>query len=456
MTRRRFLQVAAPLLPVASAFAGESAPPPTPRPTKAAPPAVRPAFNWKKYSGAKIRLLTQSNHVWADIVNAKIAEFKDLTGIDVMVEILPDVRKQTSLEFSTGSSTADVFGSTLAQDGIKFLAAKYYTDLKPLLDDASLTSPEFDFADFTPRIMESARQDGVTVGIPLWSECSVLCYHKNLFKQAGVTSDPWDWTFDDMSKAAAAVRKLGADIYGVSLRGAASQVAGMWSVWLHSFGGTWLDKDGNPALTSPEALAAVETYGRMVREYGPPNSTALDWSKSREFLLQNKAAMWLDTSTLMPLDPSKFAPMERLGYTRTPAGPKGIRSPQVFSWVVAIYGGSKNKEAAWYFIQWATSPKFQLELSKKGPLPARRSVYIMPEFKAGLAASNPDFIRAAQFTLENGHGTWLPPFVNVLEARDVVGKLIQAAINGMTGEPLRQEAQKTNAELARIKRESGL
>jgi multiple sugar transport system substrate-binding protein len=450
-TRRRFLQLAVAGLPAVAAATR-----PRPASAQAAPAAGRPAFDWKRYAGRTLRVLGQDNHLWAELVAARKAEFTDLTGVELKLDLLPDVRKQTSLEFPTGSSTADVFSSTLSQDGIRFLAARYYTDLRPLLENPTLTSPDFAFGDFTPRIMESGIQSGVTVGVPLWTECLMLCYHKDLLKQAGVTRSPVDWSFADLEAAAAAVRKLRPDTYGVAFRGSPVQVAGIWSVWLYSFGGAWVDKDGNPALQTPEALAALEAFGKVVRESGPPNSTALDWSKSREFLLQGKAALWLDTSALMPLDASKFAPVERFGYARTPAGPTGVRSPSVYSWVASIYQGSRNKEAAWLFVQWATSPRMQLELAKKGLLPSRKSVYDAPEFRGAMGDRFPDFVRASRFAVENGHGTWLPPFVNVLEARDVVGRLVQSAINGATGPQLREAVTRTQARLVQIKQESGI
>jgi multiple sugar transport system substrate-binding protein len=453
-TRRRFLQLAAAGLPAAAAAATGARP--GPAGAQGAPAVGRPAFDWKRHAGRTLRVLGQDNHLWAELVGARRAEFTDLTGIELKLDLLPDVRKQTSLEFPTGSSTADVFVSTLSQDGIRFLAARYYTDLKPLVENPTLTSPEFAFGDFTPRIMESGIQGGVTVGIPLWTECVMLCYHKDLLRQAGVGQAPTEWTFADLEAAAAAVRKLRPDTYGVAFRGSPVQVAGIWSVWLHSFGGSWVDKDGHPALGTPQAVAALEAFGRVVRESGPPNATALDWSKSREFLLQNKAAVWVDSSALMPLDPAKFAPLERFGYARTPAGPTGLRSPSVYSWVAAIYNGSRNKEAAWLFIQWATSPRMQLELARKGLTPSRRSVYDTAEFRSAMGDRVPDFVQATRFAVEQGHGTWLPPFVNVLEARDVVGRLVQAAINGATGPSLREAVDRTQARLVRIKQESGI
>jgi multiple sugar transport system substrate-binding protein len=442
----------------AATLAACTVPTPTPAPTEAPEPqsSAGEGFDWKKYSGAEIRLLTQDNHIWAEVVQEKKAEFEEFTGITLNIDLQPDVRKQTSLEFSTGSSTADVFATQPPTERIKYTAAGYYTDLRPLVEDPSLSSPELNFADFPQKILDTAIEGDILFGIPIWSGGSMLCYHKPLLEKAGVTTDPNQWTFDDMMEAAAKIDALGDDIYGIALRGAAVQAAGIFSPWLKGFGGDWLDAGGNPALATPEALAAFEAYGTALREYGPLDATTLNWSKAREFLLNDKAGIWYDVGVLMPLDPEEFAPVDRFGFAVTPAGPTGIRSPQLSSWALAVYSGSDNKEAAWLFIQWSTSPEFQLAVSERGVLPSRSSVFQMPEFKSGIAASNPDYIAAIEHALANGHGDWLPPFVNVLEARDVVGQVIQKAINGATGDELLEQAEWVNGELTRIRQESGL
>jgi multiple sugar transport system substrate-binding protein len=455
VSRREFLKGVGTTVAAAS-LAACTVPAPPPAEAPAPQASTSEGFDWKKYAGEEIRLLTQDNHVWAEVVQEKKAEFEELTGITLNIDLQPDVRKQTSLEFSTGSSTADVFATQPPTERIKYNAAGYYTDLRPFIEDPSLSSPKFNFADFSQAILDTAIEGDVLFGLPIWSGGSMLCYHKPLLEEAGVTTDPNEWTFSDMMEAAAKVDALGDDIYGISLRGEAVQAAGIFSPWLKSYGGDWLDAEGNPSLATPEAIAAFDAYGTVVREHGPLDVTTFDWAKSREFLLNDKAGMWYDVGALMPLDPENFAPVERFGYAITPAGPTSIRSPQLSSWALAIYNGSDSKEAAWLFIQWSTSPEFQLAMSAKGILPSRSSVFQMPEFKSGIAASNPDYIVAIEHALAHGHGDWLPPFVNVLEARDVVGQVIQKAINGATGDELREQAEWLNGELARIRAESGL
>ena len=64
-----------------------------------------------------------------------------------------------------------------------------------------------------------------------------------------------------------------------------------------------------------------------------------------------------------------------------PAGPGGSR-PTVIGWTMSVSAYSKKKEAAWYFVQWATSRAVQEKLALDGVAPPRASVANGADYKA--------------------------------------------------------------------------
>ena len=40
-----------------------------------------------------------------------------------------------------------------------------------------------------------------------------------------------------------------------------------WSVFVSNYGGAWVDKDDNPHVNTPEALAATEMYVKLVKNW---------------------------------------------------------------------------------------------------------------------------------------------------------------------------------------------
>ncbi len=172
--------------------------PPTkaPEPTKApaAPAATQApaAFNWKMRQGEKLRvaMVTQT---WTQFVEKQIPAFKELTGIDMTYEILPEdqFRQKTTVEFAAGTSDVDVFLSMVAQEGIKYDSAGWYADFKTFLDNKAITDPKFDFADFTASGLKIATlPTGKLIGLPVYNEFGAIMYNKELFDKAGVKYPP--------------------------------------------------------------------------------------------------------------------------------------------------------------------------------------------------------------------------------------------------------------------------
>ena len=74
-------------------------------------------------------------------------------------------------------------------------------------------------------------------------------------------------------------------------------------------------------------------------------------------------------------DPTQSKIVDQVGVATLPAGPAGTHST-VISWAPAIAASSKQKDAAWYVIQYLTSKAMAAAATQAIHLPpSRQSVY---------------------------------------------------------------------------------
>src|SRR5512138_187224 len=107
------------------------------------------AFDWKKFKGEKIEVLLVKSPR-GDILTKYHKEFEDLTGISVGSEMIPEQqqRQKAVIEFNSGNPSFDVIAISYHVQKRQFAKNNWLADLRPMMNDKSLTSPTFDFDDF--------------------------------------------------------------------------------------------------------------------------------------------------------------------------------------------------------------------------------------------------------------------------------------------------------------------
>jgi sorbitol/mannitol transport system substrate-binding protein len=157
---------------------------------------------------------------------------------------------------------------------------------------------------------------------------------------------------------------------------------------IYTFGGEWFNMQWQPQLTSPATEKAVTFYIDMIRNYGPPGSQNNGFTECETVFTQGKGAIWVDATSASGLitDPksSKVARDVGFAYAPTEVTPKG--SHWLWAWSLAIEGSSKNKDAAFKFLQWATSKDYiKLVANYKGwgnvPPGTRLSTFNNPNYR---------------------------------------------------------------------------
>ena len=125
-------------------------------------------------------------------------------------------------------------------------------------------------------------------------------------------------------------------------------------------------------------------------------------------------------------DASKSQVVGKVGYAVMPKGPV-TDDPASYVWGLSIAASSKHKEAAWYFVQWATSKAVNLQLLQKGVPVARQSTWKDPAYTAN---SNKEFDETQQQSVSLSKHSYNPNVVPVQEFRDAIGPVIVTALQG--------------------------
>ena len=404
-------------------------------------------FDWQMHKGAAIRVMANKN-VSGEAIQANLADFEKLTGIKVQYETFTEdqYRQKVLLELAAGTGSVDVIHTATAQEGLKFWRSGWYEPLDEYLKSPRLTDPGFDLADISKPALQGNTYDGKLVALPTMQQTTMLYYRKDLFDKHKIKVPQTFAELEEAAKKLNNAEEAGQKVVGIVLRGKKAAATSQWAPYLFGFGGSWLTKDGKPAMNTPEAVQAFDYYGRLLRNYGPPGAVNYHWYECVSLFVQGKAAMYTDVSNRIFFfeDPSKSQIVGKIGYAMFPAGPAG-RKPTMEVWSMAVSSKSKKKEAAYLFVQWAASKENILKMQMKGAPSVRASAWKDPKFLA--EQKHKDWVEASLKSLEIASTDWNPPIVAVSEVRDEVGAVI---VSSILGENVKAAADKANAEMAKI------
>jgi sorbitol/mannitol transport system substrate-binding protein len=225
----------------------------------------------------------------------------------------------------------------------------------------------------------------------------MLFYRTDLFEDAGLTM-PERPTWEQVAEFAAALHKPDQEQYGICLRGLpgwGEQGAPLGTV-INTFGGRWYDADWNAQITSPETSDAIKFYIDLVKNYGEPGAVSSGFTECETLWVQGKTAMWYDATSPADFvfDPANNPFADRIGVAFAPTAVKE-NSGWLWAWAFALESVSQNKDAAYKFMEWATSKDYpQLVHDANGswggvPSGSRQSLYENPGYAEFGAAFNP-------------------------------------------------------------------
>jgi len=330
------------------------------------------------------------NHVQYNAAMKVIPEFEKETGIKVEVDMLQYMRmhEKELLEMSKPVGDYDVI-SLVCMWKTEYVVKGLLAELAPYFANPALADPYYDQEDIVfPYLGTSAIVGGLkgylpgpgasTYGIPFGSETSILAYRKDLFDKYGLTTPD---NYDELLDAATFFAEQVPGIFGLTMRGAAGHQAGhSWLNFADPFGAKVFDELWQPAFQKKESLEAL-SYMRKFVETGPPGIPGFGFDAMANAFLQGKAAMFLDATAIFGMvpDPKLSKIVGKVVYAPHPKHKK--RAGETGGFAIAIPNNSKNKEAAFLFIQWLTNKENTKKVCLAGGVPFRWSVLNDPEVR---------------------------------------------------------------------------
>lgn len=358
-------------------------------------------FDWRAHEGTTLNLLLNQHPYQAALVN-ELPQFTELTGIEVTFDVFPEQNyfDKVTIDLAAGDAgTYDVF-MTGAYMIWQYAPAGWMEPLEPYINDPAKTNPDYDFEDIFADLrlseqwnLEPGRQNlgqGSQYALPWGFETNAFMYRQDLFEKHGLEVPT---NIDELVAVSTTLAEAEPDMAGIVVRGSLN-----WAtihpgfMTMYSSSGC-VDYDDNmvPQMNSPCAVEVTEKWAEMVRNAGPDAWTTYTWYQAGTDFGQGKAGILFDADILGYFQNQPEAAAEEVlgnvAWAPGPLGPDGELRTNIWIWSLAMNAGSQNKDAAWYFMQWATGKDFltkgAVEYSMVNPV--RASIWENEDFQAKMA-----------------------------------------------------------------------
>ena len=337
--------------------------------------------------------------------------------------------------------------------------------------------------DLIPAVKNALSYGGKLFASPFYGESSFVMYRKDI-----ILDMPTQPTWGEVYQYAKKYHKrrdrcadpdtcegTEPDFNGICLRGKAGwgENGAFLTTLANAFGGRWFDESWAPQLMGSEWNAAISFYVDLMRNFGPSGAFNFGFSENLLNFQQGKCLMWIDAtvaaSWLTESPPWGFkkedpcfgktakeladddgslncTPMwkkiDKCGFVKAPAG-QWRKAGWLWSWNIAIPGGSKKLADTRKFVDWATNKNYvELVATATGrrsvPPGTRTSTYTNEEYKKiDFATKTLDAMQLADPTMATG--TMKPkPYVGVQfaaipefqEIGGIVGRQLSLALEG--------------------------
>jgi multiple sugar transport system substrate-binding protein len=337
---------------------------------------------------------------WLNAYKKVAAQYQEQHGIRITLREFPydGLRTQQVNAVQRKNFPFDVFQLDEPWTG-QFYDSGWVTPLKQI--DASFgLDPEvltYDSLPFWDKAQRTSAAGGDLVGLPLNGNVDLFIYRKDLYDELGLKV-PTTW--DEAAANARAGQQSGKIRYGHIMRTqAAAGGAATTYEFMHifySYGANWFvdeGKDWTPAVNTPEAVAATETY-KQLAQLGHAQPQTIGQAEAIA-LMQGGQALQTHVVAAAAADlvnPDKSQVADKLGFAVVPAGAAGKPTPTSGVWSLCIPAGlaAERAQAALGFIGWMLSRETQLAFTQNGGIPTRRDTY----GASGLPATTASYLPA--------------------------------------------------------------
>ena len=371
--------------------------------------ALAANFDWKKHSGKSLKLLL-NKHPYTDAMIANLDSFKALTGMEVVYDVFPEdvYFDKVTAALSSRSTEYDAF-MTGAYMTWTYGPAGWIVDHNEWINDDSKTNPDYNWDDMLEGVRKSCAWNGQPGGalgsddakqwcVPWGYEQNNLSYNAEMLASIGADVPT---NLDELIAVAAKATKDIDGVYGVGVRGSRSWATihpGFLSAYAN-FGEVDLTTEGGrlrAAMNTDGSKAFHAKWVQMIQESGAADWSTHTWYQVGTDIGAGKSAMIFDADILgYFMNGGANAMAGKLAYAPFAANPEASApTPNIWIWALAMSNFSKDLDATWYFIQWASGTEHALFGARNMDFvnPVRASVWADEMFRDRIATSYPGYV----------------------------------------------------------------
>jgi multiple sugar transport system substrate-binding protein len=294
-----------------------------------------------------------------DGLRAAAADYTAEKGINIEIVQAPyaNVFEQGA---NAGATNSGVFDIILMDDPwIPFFAENGHLEtLDPYFEAAGMTGPDDDFLSKSVAICRNPYETGEWVCLPYVGNAQMFFYDGAKFAEQGLPDGPKTW--DDVIKAAGAMTEAGGGrYYGYVFRGGqGNPVVADFMPIFWSYGADLFNADRTAVtIDTPEGAAAMQTF-MALRDISPKGVESYNANEVGTALAAGTAASSINWPNWVATfeDPSQSKMVGKISYSAIPSG-TNEGSSEIGHWTMGIMSASNNKQEAFDFMIWATSPE---------------------------------------------------------------------------------------------------
>jgi len=356
--------------------------------------------------------------------------------ITVELNIMPDdtagMRNAIAVWMNGNDGTVDIYG----------MDTPWVTEFGSAGWALPLNGKVAETENFVQAGLDTFSHQGELLAIPFWGSVSGLYYRSDLLEAAGFEAPPR--TIDEMRQMVRVVQEQHPEITPFVWPGGKNEVLVMvFSDFLHAFGGTYRDAEGNYAFNSPEAIEALEFMQSLITKGLSPEAVKT-WNQQEAYRLfvegkalftwsNNDLVLWLD-------DPERSRIAGKWGFAPSPAQPDGRRVSITGGFGFAVNPYSDVPAAALSVLEVIAGEAVQKNFALAwGPIQYYRGLYDDAEVQN--ANPNAERINAVlDYTISR------PPAVRYAQLSSILQQELHAALTGQKSSEAALETVNRRAE----------
>ncbi|TCQ22938.1 ABC transporter substrate-binding protein [Rhizobium sp. PP-CC-3G-465] len=351
----------------------------------------------KPFAGTTLKFATESTPP-SNAINSQLKKyFEEATGIKVEIEVLPleQVLQKMTLDVASSLGTYDLY--YIDQSWAASFSQDVFDPREQIKAKADLAMPNYNIDDFLPALVDGiSKYQDRWVGVPYDIPIFIMIYRRDIYEKLGLKAPA---TFEELyTNSATITKEMGPDTFGYAgqMKSGHYALECEWTSMLWGHGGSIFNADKTFVGNDERGIAALDYYTKL-KDIMPPGVNQWTWDGQGQAVAQGVAASMLSWGEFFPFfDNPTQTKVSGLCEAVIPPQPISLRKPEECGFgeipgvghqggsSLAVSRYSKNPDAAWLFMQWATCADTQALVTTLGggTGPTRASVYDDPRVKS--------------------------------------------------------------------------